>query len=106
MKTRILIGAVAGLSLASPLSHAADHTVAQKDKAFTVEALSISVGDTVHFKNEDPFFHNVYSLSDAASFDLGSYPKGESKDFKFDAPGTVEVECAVHPSMTMTIEVK
>ena len=93
-------------SLWSGASMAGEHTVGQKDKAFTQESLSVSVGDTVHFQNQDPFFHNVYSLSDASTFDLGSYPEGESKSVTFDTPGMIEVECAVHPSMTMTIDVK
>lgn len=80
--------------------------VGQKDKSFTTKSLTVSVGDTVKFVNNDPFFHNVFSLSDAKFFDLGSYPKGESKSVTFDQAGTVEVECAIHPEMLMTIEVK
>lgn len=80
--------------------------VGQKDKQFTKDKLTVKVGDTVSFKNEDPFSHNVFSLSDAKSFDLGSYPQGEAKSVKFDKPGTVDVECAIHPEMQMKIEVK
>lgn len=87
-------------------SHAAEFTVPQKDKAFGQATIDVAKGDTIHFKNEDPFFHNVYSLSDAITFDLGSYPQGESKSVTFDETGVVEVECAVHPSMTMTVNVK
>lgn len=80
--------------------------VAQKDKEFTVKEVTIQVGDSVRFLNEDPFFHNVFSLSDAALFDLGSFPKGEHRDVKFDTAGKVEVECAIHPNMKMVINVK
>ena len=80
--------------------------VGQKDKKFSVDALEIKVGDTVQFKNEDAFFHNVFSLSDAKTFDLGSYPQGESKSVTFDQAGIVEVECAIHPNMQMIITVK
>ena len=55
--------------------------------------------------NEDPFSHNVFSLSDAKSFDLGSYGQGGAKSITLDKPGTVEVECAVHPDMKLVIEV-
>mgnify|MGYP000545462411 CR=1 FL=1 len=82
------------------------HEVGQLNKEFTVEKLKISKGDTVKFTNQDPFFHNVFSLSDAALFDLGSFPKGEFKEVTFDESGEVEVECAIHPNMRMTIEVK
>ncbi len=83
-----------------------EYTVGQKNKKFTVDHLKIKVGDKVFFKNEDSFFHNVFSLSDAKFFDLGSFPQGDQREVVFDAPGTVEVECAIHPSMKMLIEVE
>ncbi len=83
-----------------------EHVVDQKDKAFTKKSLKIKVGDSVDFRNSDPFFHNVFSLSDVKSFDLGSYPQGESKRVVFDKPGKVEVECSIHPQMQMVIEVE
>ena len=84
---------------------AAEFEVEQANKEFSKASLSVKVGDTVNFKNQDSFFHNVFSLSDAKTFDLGSYPQGESKQVVFDAAGTIEVECAIHPSMQMVIEV-
>jgi plastocyanin len=84
---------------------AGDQTVSQAKKAFTVGVLKAKVGDTVTFRNDDEFAHNVFSLSDAQSFDLGSYKKGEVRSVKLTAPGTIEVECAIHPEMKMKIEV-
>jgi plastocyanin len=86
-------------------AQAAEHVLAQKGKAFSVKKLQVKVGDTVKFVNEDPFAHNVFSLSDAKSFDLGSFGQGGSKTITLDKPGTIEVECAVHPDMRMVIEV-
>lgn len=80
--------------------------VGQKDKAFTQDTIDIKVGDTIKFTNNDPFFHNVFSLSDAKLFDLGSYPQGESREVVFEEAGVVEVECAIHPNMRMTVNVK
>lgn len=85
---------------------AKEHTVDQKDKQFTMSDLVIKVGDIVHFRNSDPFFHNVYSLSPLKIFDLGSYPKGQSKAVTFDKPGEIEVNCAIHPSMKIKIKVE
>jgi plastocyanin len=85
---------------------AEEFEVAQKNKAFTVSELNIKAGDTVSFPNQDPFFHNVFSLSEVKSFDLGSYKKGETKKIVFDKPGVIEVECAIHPKMQMKINVK
>lgn len=92
--------------LVSSSVFSAEHTVAQKNKMFTTSKLEIRVGDVIHFKNGDPFFHNVFSLSDTQFFDLGSYPKDESKSVEFENAGDVEVECAIHPEMKMTVVVK
>ena len=92
------------LSLAN--AYAAEHEVIQKNLQFEQKKLVIKVGDAVSFRNEDVTIHNVYSLSDASTFDLGGYQKGKSKTVKFDKPGMVDVECSVHPDMKMTIEVK
>lgn len=92
------------LAVSMPL-HAADYLVSQKDKNFSPKTLRIKVGDSVDFRNDDLVSHNVFSLSDAKSFDLGAYPKGESRKVTFDKAGTVDVECAVHPAMRMKIEV-
>ena len=85
---------------------AADVEVTQKNKQFSQKTLNVKVGDSVSFKNEDPFVHNIFSLSDTKTFDLGTYPQGQAKKVTFDKPGTVEVECAIHPDMKLTIEVK
>jgi plastocyanin len=86
-------------------------TVEQKDRAFLyngskVETLRINVGDIVQFKNMDPFFHNVFSLSEVKMFDLGSYPQGQGRSVTFDKAGKVAVECAIHPGMLMLVVVK
>ncbi|WP_334120381.1 plastocyanin/azurin family copper-binding protein [Limnobacter sp.] len=85
---------------------AAEHVVEQKDKKFTLKQLSVAVGDSVSFKNSDVVNHNVFSLSEIKSFDLGSYPKGQARAVTFDKAGVVEIECAIHPDMRMEVKVK
>lgn len=87
------------------------HVIDQSDKSFVfngakIEKMEVSVGDTINFKNEDPFFHNIFSLSDLKTFDLGSFPKGEFKPVVFDKAGVVEIECAIHPQMYLEVTVK
>lgn len=103
---RILPLAALAFALASGQTFAAEHVVSQKGKAFSMKKLTVQAGDTVKFVNDDPFAHNVFSLSDVKSFDLGSYAQGLSKSVLMDKSGIVDVECAVHPDMKMTIEVK
>lgn len=102
----VFLGVViaAGMGLAIP-AVGAEFTALQKDKSFQPGTLKIKVGDTVDFRNEDNIFHNVFSLSDTKSFDLGSYPKGQSKKVVFDKPGVVDIECSIHPEMHMKVEV-
>ena len=85
---------------------AADVLIDQKDKQFSKKTLKVKVGDSVEFRNSDPFAHNIFSLSDTKAFDLGSYPQGQSKKVTFDKAGKVEVECSIHPTMQMVIEVE
>ena len=99
------LAAAIGLSLLVPAYAASTHAVGQAKKAFTVTSLKAKVGDTITFKNDDDFAHNVFSLSDVQSFDLGSYKKGETRSLTLSAAGTIEVECAIHPEMKMKIEV-
>lgn len=89
----------------SGIAECAEFEVGQVNKEFTVTELKVKVGDTVSFKNNDPFAHNIFSLSDAKSFDLGAYQFGQMRKVVFDNAGTVEVECALHPGMKMTISV-
>jgi plastocyanin len=97
---------VACTALAALDVHAENYEVIQKDLNFSPKKLTIKVGDTVSFKNEDVTIHNVYSLSDANTFDLGGSPKGKVKTVTFSKPGMVTVECAVHTTMKMMIEIK
>jgi plastocyanin len=99
--------ALAGIALALlvPAYAASTHAVGQAKKAFTVSMVKAKVGDTITFKNDDEFAHNVFSLSDTQSFDLGSYKKGEVRTLTLTAAGTIDVECAIHPEMRMKIEV-
>jgi len=99
----VALGALA-VAFAVP-AHASDHAVGQVNKTFSVPVLKAKVGDTDTFKNDDAFAHNVFSLSEVQNFDLGSYKKGETRQLKLTNPGTIEVECAIHPEMKMKIEV-
>ena len=94
------------LAAAAAYAQAGEHVVSQKGKAFSTPKMAVKVGDSVRFVNDDPFAHNVFSLSDTKSFDLGSYGQGLAKSVVMDKPGLVDVECAVHPDMKMVIEVR
>lgn len=78
-------------------------SMAQEGETFIPHVLPIPVGSTVEFPNHDPIFHNVFSLSGAATFDLGRYPRGDSRSVVFDRPGIVPVFCHIHSDMNAII---
>ncbi|HLH07491.1 MAG TPA: hypothetical protein VKW78_09650 [Terriglobales bacterium] len=77
----------------------------QQDRRFSPDLVVVPVGSTVSFPNLDPIFHNVFSLSKAKSFDLGNYPKDETRTVTFPKPGIVFVDCHLHPNMSAVIVV-
>lgn len=76
-----------------------DPQMAQQDTSFLPSILVVPAGTTVNFPNHDRFFHNVFSYSKPKRFDLGRYPKGESKTVTFDKSGGVAVFCEIHKWM-------
>jgi plastocyanin len=83
--------------------HMTRATITQKDEAFVPRVVAITTGSSVEFPNFDPYFHNVFSLSRAASFDLGRFPRGDSRTRKFTTSGLVKVYCQIHSHMSASI---
>ena len=91
---------VAAATEAAPVApSSASPQMRQHDERFTPHVLAITRGTTISFPNDDPIYHNVFSLSRARTFDLGRYPKGESKSVRFDRAGVVQVFCHIHADM-------
>lgn len=106
MRTQNIAVLLLSAALLPAVAFATDHVVAQSNKAFSVKVLQAKVGDSISFRNDDAFVHNIFSLSDVHSFDLGTFAKGETRKLKLEHEGRVEVECAVHPEMKLVVEVK
>jgi plastocyanin len=75
----------------------------QRNETFVPYVLAVAVGSTVDFPNSDRVYHNVFSLSKPRRFDLGRYPKGQSRSVRFDRPGVVRVFCEIHSHMNAFI---
>ena len=75
----------------------------QRNEAFVPYVLAVTVGSAVDFPNSDRTYHNVFSLSKAKRFDLGRYPRGQSRSVRFDQPGIVRVFCEIHSHMSAFI---
>src|SRR6185295_16394297 len=81
-------------------------TVVMKGKAFAPHVVAIPVGGTVEFPNEDPIFHNAFSVSGDNRFDLALYKRPKSGMFTFQHPGVVRVYCNIHPQMSAVVVVE
>lgn len=84
---------------------AADFTIVQKNRAFSVRQITLKVGDQIAFVNDDPVNHNVYSETRGTEFDLVQHP-GSTHRVRFTQPGVVEVQCAIHPVMRLEVQVR
>lgn len=73
--------------------------MAQADKSFAPPLLIVPVGATVAFPNRDGFYHNVFSPTPDAKFDLGLYRGGIAKTVTLEKPGVVSVYCNIHSQM-------
>jgi len=94
-----------GTSIAEKPGDRSTLKMEQTNRRFSPEMLVIQAGSRVSFPNNDPIFHNVFSLSGPRTFDLGNYPKGDTRVVAFPDPGIVYVNCHLHPNMTATIVV-
>ena len=83
---------------------AAEHAVRISDSTFSPATLTISVGDTVTWRNADDRPHTV--TSDDGAFDSGNLDEGQGFSFTFTEPGTYTYRCDYHPDMRATIVVE
>jgi plastocyanin len=79
------------------------YVLAQKNKQFTPHLLVIPTGSVVQFPNQDPYFHNVFSLFNGRRFDLGLYEAGSTRSVRFSREGVSYVFCNIHPEMSAVV---
>ena len=85
---------------------AANHVVDQKGKTFIPHSISVSVGDTITFKNSDPFAHNAYTDDEVNEFDIGMQKPGNDVTVEVKGAGKFVIECAIHPNMLLEVDAK
>jgi plastocyanin len=86
----------------TPKNHA---VIRQREKQFDPPLSIVVKGTTIDFPNEDKIFHNVFSVSRPARFDLGLYKSGTAKSVEMKRAGTVDVYCNIHPEMIAKVKV-
>ena len=74
--------------------------IKQHSKQFSPSVAVIQTGTRVLFPNEDKIFHNVFSPTPGAAFDLGTLKSGDRPNpIAMTKPGHVEIFCNIHSSM-------
>jgi plastocyanin len=79
------------------------YRLTQKNKHFEPHLLVVPVNSAVLFPNNDPFFHNVFSVYEGTRFDLGLYESGTAREVRFTRPGPSYIFCNIHPEMSAVI---
>jgi plastocyanin len=75
----------------------------QRGERFIPRVLAVTVGTVVEFPNNDSTYHNVFSLSQPRTFDLGRFAPGRTGSVRFERPGIVPVFCDIHSPMSAYI---
>jgi plastocyanin len=100
-KSVVYVDAVQGKTFPAPDKHP---VIDQKGLLFQPHIMVVQQGTTVDFLNSDNVQHNVFWPSiggdKKAGHNLGTWPKGQKRSFKFDHPGVVSLLCNVHPEMS------
>ena len=76
-----------------------DAAIAQRDKAFAPLVTVVQTGTAVHFPNQDPIRHHVYSFSTPKTFEIKLYAGTPVAPVVFDKPGEVVLGCNIHDHM-------
>ena len=84
---------------------AANQMVHQQGRVFSSESITLKKGEALTFVNDDSVPHNIISTSKGNEFNLGSQLPGTSTDVTFKEAGDVQVICAIHPRMKMSVNV-
>jgi len=97
----VYLDAISGKTFPAPTEHP---VIDQRGLLFQPHITVVQAGTTVEFLNSDSVAHNVFWTSIGGNkklgHNLGTWPKGEKKSFKFDTPGAVPILCNVHPEMS------
>jgi plastocyanin len=96
----VYVDVIQGKTFPAPSAHP---VVDQKGLMFVPHLTAVQLGTTVDFLNSDSVAHNVFWTSVGGNkkltHNLGTWPKGEKRSFKFDNAGAVPLLCNVHPEM-------
>jgi plastocyanin len=81
----------------------------QTDECFSPSSITVSIGSTIVWTNDDTAAHTVTSGIDTTPdgiFDSGLFMAGKTFSYKFEVAGEYPYYCLVHPWMIGTVTVE
>jgi plastocyanin len=102
---RVLAGLLVAAAVALPSRAGDEVVVSQRNREFNPNRLALKRGTVVHIVNDDKATHHVFIDTAAMRFDSGEQPVGKSIDVQFDRTGSFPVQCAIHPTMHLDVDV-
>src|SRR6266568_1697774 len=85
---------------------AASFSVQIENYAYAPSSITVEVGDTITWTNDDTAPHTITTSSGPQALSSPYLSKGQSWGFTFRAPGTYSYYCAVHPYMRAQVIVR
>ena len=89
---------------AAPAATSAAHTVTIEGTQFQPGDLTVKIGDSIVWINNDPFPHTATSKT--GGFDSGQVQPGKSWKYRAVKKGEFPYVCSLHPTMQATLRVR
>jgi len=106
IKKAVLILSMVALAVAGGMASSQSRTeVKIKDFMFSPKTLTVPVGTTVTWTNNDDDPHTVASI-DKTTFKSSALDTGEKYSYTFTKPGKYAYFCSIHPKMTAEVVVQ
>jgi plastocyanin len=99
-----LLGLLAGVAVKAAPAGAEDTAVKIENFTFASQRVTVKVGTTVTWTNDDDIPHTVTSSTKA--FKSKVLDRDDKFSFTFTTPGIYEYFCSLHPQMTGTLVVE
>ena len=97
----VYVDSISGKTFPPPSQEA---VMSQKNLAFVPHLLVVQQGTTVQFVNDDNEQHNVFWPSvggnKKAAHNVGTWPQGEKRPYKFEQSGVAPLFCNIHAEMS------
>jgi plastocyanin len=101
-----MLAAILWLVLPATPATAATHSVAMRQYAYAPTGMTVDVGDTIRWTNDDTAQHDVMITNGPISFHGPLIGKGQSWTYTFGTAGTYSYICSIHPDMKAQIVVR